>query len=52
MKAFSQNSQLPGRDFNPGAPKYETGVLTTRPQCLFIKIKEDNKQYLTANELY
>jgi hypothetical protein len=28
---LSQNSQSPGRDLNPGPPKYEAGVLTRRP---------------------
>jgi hypothetical protein len=29
---LSQNSLSPGRDFNPGPPEYEAGVLTTRPR--------------------
>jgi hypothetical protein len=27
---LSQDSQSPGRDFNPGPPEYEAGVLTAR----------------------
>jgi hypothetical protein len=30
MKTFSQDSRYPGRYFNPGPPKYEAGVFTTR----------------------
>jgi NADPH-dependent 7-cyano-7-deazaguanine reductase QueF len=32
MKNPNQDSRSPGRDFNPGPPEYETGVLTTRPR--------------------
>jgi hypothetical protein len=27
---FNQDSRSPGRDFNPGPPEYEEGVLTPR----------------------
>jgi hypothetical protein len=29
---LSPDSRCPGRDFNPGHPEYEAGLLTTRPQ--------------------
>jgi hypothetical protein len=32
MKNLSQDSWSQGRDLNPGPPKYEAGVLTTRPR--------------------
>jgi hypothetical protein len=31
MKNLSQDSRSLGRYSNPGSPKYETGVLTTKP---------------------
>jgi hypothetical protein len=34
MKNFSQDSQSPTQDLNPGPPKYEEGVLTTQLQHL------------------
>jgi hypothetical protein len=30
MKTFSQDNRSPGRDLNPGPPKYEAEVLITR----------------------
>jgi hypothetical protein len=30
-KTLSQDSRSPDRDFNPGLPEYDAGVLTTRP---------------------
>jgi hypothetical protein len=33
-KTSSQDSQSPGQGLNPLPPKYEAGVLTTRPQRL------------------
>jgi hypothetical protein len=30
-KHFSQDSLSPGRDFNSGPPKYESGVLAIQP---------------------
>jgi hypothetical protein len=36
MKIISQDSRSPGRDLNPGPPKYEAGVLTTRHRRLTI----------------
>jgi hypothetical protein len=32
MKNLSQDSRSPGQDLDPGPPKYEAGVLTTRPR--------------------
>jgi hypothetical protein len=31
-KNFNPDSRSPGQDLKPGSPKYEAGVLTTRPQ--------------------
>jgi hypothetical protein len=31
-KILSRDSQTPDRDLNPGDPKYEPGLLLTRPQ--------------------
>jgi hypothetical protein len=33
---LSQDSPSPGRNLNKGPPKYEAGVLTTRPGRLII----------------
>jgi hypothetical protein len=34
MTNLSQDRQSLGCYLNPGPPKYESGVLTTQPQCL------------------
>jgi hypothetical protein len=31
-QSHSQDNRSPGRDFSPGPPEYEAGVLTTRPR--------------------
>jgi hypothetical protein len=31
-KQFSQDNRSPGRDFNPGPPECEAGLLSTRPE--------------------
>jgi hypothetical protein len=36
----SQDRPSPGRDFNPGPPEYEAGVLTTRPQLSVLNFRD------------
>jgi hypothetical protein len=44
---LSQNGQSLGRDLNQGPPKYEAGMITTRPQrlvfqrCLCLHHRDD-----------
>jgi hypothetical protein len=61
MNNFSQDSWSLGQDLNPGPPKYEAGVLTTRSQCLvlfllhLLHVNEENfvdKWPQTATKLY
>jgi hypothetical protein len=49
MKNLSQDSRCPGRDFNPGPPEYEAGVLITRPRRLVFVLLSQTKLSFHGN---
>jgi hypothetical protein len=47
-ETISQDSRFPGRDFNPGLPRYTAGLLITRPLCfltiiMYLWVSSDSK---------
>jgi hypothetical protein len=55
MEKLSQDRRSPDRDFKPGPPEYEAGMLTTRPRLpvrVFFKLTSEDKLKLLNDLIY
>jgi hypothetical protein len=50
MKSISHDNQSPGPYLNPGPPKHEAGVLTTRPgHSALLRMSHNHRNFVTLN---